>query len=222
MTLSNILKTIIKHFKKIYCIFIGIWFTIGLLLFLPFERENDYIALLYLIYLFSSFIFTLYIGITISGSYGKSFILIQNNRSNLVISSLIINIATAFIFTLITCFLRLNSNNYHFNPASFKLLFLSLSIYFLIYNIGTFYGIFFKNKPKAKKVFNIIVISSLCILGIIFIPLGIELVIFIVELDKYTKIGSILIYLNILSILLFVISTVYYLKLNIIKAYSLK
>lgn len=222
MGLSSMLKVIINHLKKPFIIFSSIWFVIGALLFIPFFGNNDnIISIILLTYLITSVLFILFTGVAIYGSYGNAFIFIQNNRKGFVLTALILGLTISLIFTLLAAFLRLNSLAASFlNPFSFSLGIMIFLFYLLVYYIGSLYGLFIKYKPFAKRLFFFIFSIALTIFGFFTIPLGIAFIASVVRYTEFDNNSLVLILLLLFNLISIVSCSIYYLKLNIIKAYS--
>lgn len=222
MGLNSMLKIIVNHLKKYYIVFTAIWFTLGVLLFIPIFGDSDsLIALVLLTFLITSVIFILFIGITMFGCYAKTFVFIQNNRKNFILTTLIVETVTAFLLTLLTAFLRLNSIAASFLvPFNLTLGLLLLLFYLCIFNLGGLYGLFINYKPFRKRIFFFILIFVLCFLGLLIIPMIGLLIEKIIVFDPDYNHIYYLIAFGIFNIALTLINSIYYLKLNTIKAYS--
>lgn len=220
MELISVLKIIFNHFKKSYFIFTGIWFTIGLLLFIPMNQDDEFFAIILLIYMISSIIFTIVLGSILYGSYGKTLACLQNNRKNYVLGVIIVGIANSLLFTLVTAFIRLNSKAFYFNPFTFEIGITMFSFYISVFYLSGLYGLFISQKKKFRKIFYIIFTFIILTLGLFFIPISLELIVNLIEFNRNYDYVTINLSFNIFNIIAIALTSVYYLNLNIVKAYS--
>lgn len=220
MELTSILKIILNHFKKPYIIFTSIWFTIGLLLFIPWSQDNEVFAIILLMYMVSSVIFTIVMGSILYGSYGKTLAYLQNNRKSYILGIIIVGIANSLLFTLVTAFIRLNSEAYYFNPFSFQIGITVFSFYISVFYLSGLYGLFISHKKKFRKIFYIVFTVITLALGLFVIPLSLELIVSLIEFNRNFNYVSSVLNFNIFNVIAIVLTTFYYLNLNIVKAYS--
>jgi MFS family permease len=220
MELSNILKTFINHLKNHFIIFIGVWFVIGLFLFLPITRSDNFFGIIYLVYLLSSLIFAFVLGTVAFGSYTKTFILVQNNRKKIVLACLIFSLLVTSVFTIIAAFLRLKAKTYNITPFNFPLALCLIAGYLLFFYLGAMYGLFIKFNKKAKRIFYIVMFTLFSIFGIIILPLGVEIVNVIVYTKYFEDVIIVFYMFSGLNIILIPICILKTLKLDILKSYS--
>ncbi len=220
MELISVLKIIFNHFKKSYFIFTGIWFTIGLLLFIPWSQDDEVFAIVLLTYMISSIIFTIVIGSILYGSYGKTLACLQNNRKNYILGVIIVGIANSLLFTLVTAFIRLNSKAYYFNPLTFEIAITVFSFYISVFYLSGLYGLFISHKKKFRKIFYIVFTVIILGLGLFFIPMSLELILSLIDFNRNYNYLTLILSLNIFNIITIVLTSLYYLNLNIVKAYS--
>ena len=221
MELSNILKSIIKNLKIYYIIFISLWIVCGgALLYITFNDTKLY-EIIYLLYLLSSIFFVIVLGSLMFGSFGKTFMLIQNNRKNYMITCLIFSIVNSLIFSLLFLFIRIKTHQ-DFNSLNIGLLSILFLTYILSFYIGSLYGLFVKYNKIIKRLTYVVLFFGFIIFSYfnIFESLGI-----IKALIGYNQSIKIIIYvipIGLLDIIFITICNVYYSKLNILKAYSIE
>ena len=220
MELSNLFKMFLNHKKGLFIGFVGFWFLVGCILFIPLNLEDEWCGIILLLFFFSSIFFSAYIGRTLYGQYGKTFLLIQNNRKCFALFVIIIGLLNSLLLTLIACFLRLNTFISTYNPVNFNLLILLFSFNFFIFNLGCSYGLFVKYNRKLKKVIFYIALIVFTILGFFTLPLAFELIEKIVNFRPGDSLGSSILVFNLTSAISVLISFIYYIKMNIKKVYS--
>ena len=221
MELSNILKTLVNNLKKYYAIFIGIWFVIGLLFFIPSSRSDDLFALIYLLYVISSLSFCVILGSIAYGSFGKTYMLLQNNRKVYGVCCIIFCLINSFVFSLIAAFLRINSYSFYYNKMTIELFIILILCFATFFSIGGLYGLFVKHNKKIKRIVLVIFFILLSIFGMFTISIGYQIVIILVE-NEYDSGFFIIASFLLLSYIFTILNTIYYNKLNIIKAYSIE
>lgn len=220
MELSSILKTFLNHLKNHFIVFVSIWFVIGLLLFLPITRSDNFFGIIYLVYLFSSLIFAFILGTLTFGSYTKTFILVQNNRKKIVFAGLIFSLLTSILFTIIAAFLRLKAKSYNITPFNMGLAFSLLSMYISAFYFGSIYGLFIKYNKKVKRIFYIVMFSLFAIFGYFILPFSVDLINIIIYTRYISDVYNIILFFTIFSIIMIPICILKTLKLDILKSYS--
>lgn len=220
MELSNLFKMFLNHKKGVLIGFVGFWFLIGCILFIPLNLNDNWCGITLLVFFFSSIFFSAYIGRTLYGQYGKTFVLIQNNRKCFALFVIIIGLLNSLLLTLIACFLRLNTFISAYNPVNFNLIILLFSFNFFIFNLGCLYGLFVKYNRKLKKVIFYIALITFTILGVFTLPVALELVEKIVNFKPGDSLGYSVLIFNLISVISVLLSFIYYNKMNIKKVYS--
>ena len=226
MELNNILKVQFKNLWKLIVCFIAFWIVIGLVLLIPKNLNQTIYELVFSSYLVLSTLFIILIAIEIYGKYGKTFIFIQNNRFIYSITGIIWNFITSVLTTVLmigvkACTLHATNNITSVNSIiDFKFILMLFSIYVLFFNIGIIYSLFFQYHKNRKNILIIFCILVFLLFGYFTLPFIINIMkVFInftsskIELWYFIPIVAI----NILSIIL---TTIYYCKQNILKAYS--
>lgn len=155
MEMSSMLKNIFKHFKKTYLIFTGILIILGLIL-IPLI-STSIASVIITLFLISTWMFSFILGDFFFSQYGKTFAIIQNNKSHLMFASIIFAVGNAVLFSLIFMLYRCTMA---FNFQSVALMF---TIYLMLFYIGSVFGLLIKNKSYAVTI-TIGVILSLAFL----------------------------------------------------------
>lgn len=221
MDLSNILKIHFKNYRSSYFYF-TIFSVLIMITSIVFKNTSDNLRCLFvLVYILASLIFTFIIGNLIFGSFGKTYLLIQNNRKNYFISSIFIDIINAIILSVFFIIIRLFNINEGNLLFDFRLLIVVLLSYLLIFSIGMLYGLFVKNAKKFKRYFIIFVFALFSVLGyFIYTLLNSFVTYFLNDLVKLNHLSIIIIMCSIMiNIIINTICFIYYLKMNTIKVY---
>ena len=164
MALSNMLKMMYNHFKKTYLIYSVAFLIIGGLLYIPGINniKFDIVNLSSICgnaFLFSSLFLSAILGSIIFGEYGKTFSLILNNKTPLLLSGIICGIANSLLLTLVFLVFRLN------NQSNNGFVFISLITIFFTFLCSFFFGSIYSLILKGKTKINlaiIIVLLTLC------------------------------------------------------------
>lgn len=221
MELNNILKSIVKNLKMYYIVFISLWIICGgILLFTSFNESKVY-EIIYLVYLISSIFFVIVLGSLIFGSFGKTFMLIQNNRKNYIISSLIFATTNALIFALLFLFLKIKTHP-DFISLNIGLLVILFLTYILSFYIGSLYGLFIKYNKIVKRLIYGVLFFGFIIFSYFISFESLEISKALIGYDQSIKTIYYVIALGLCDIIFIIICNVYYFKLNILKAYSIE
>lgn len=222
MGLSNILKIQFKHFIKPILVFNLFWILIFFGLFIPTKLSTDIMFSILFIAIISNIVFNIVFGNLLFGSYAKTLIQIQNNRFNYILSSLIWVIASTLLSTITISCLRLNAFNFGFNKLSFEFILIILFIYLSSLSIGSLYGLYLKYHNNLRKIVLSILALTLIIVGYYNLnefKSGIET---IVNFSKVDYDSNIILCLLGFNFIVLTINSIYYCKLNILKAYSIE
>ena len=201
MELSNILKSIIKNLKMYYIIFISLWIACGgILLFTTFSKSKVY-EIIYLVYLISSIFFVIVLGSLMFGSFGKTFMLIQNNRKNYIITSLIFSITNSLIFALLFLFLKIKTHQ-DFVSLNIGLLTILFLTYILSFYIGSVYGLFVKYNKIVKRLIYIVLFFGFLIFSYFISFESLEISKALIGYDQSIKVINYIITLGLCDIIL--------------------
>lgn len=219
MELTSLLKVLINHFKKPYVIFTAVWVLISLLMFIPFPFIYELKIVFISLYIICSSVFSLYISYIIYGSYAKTLAQIQNNRKIFILNAFIISLIHSIELTCLFILLRINNNEFIFNPLSFKSILIIFSSYLLIFYVGGLYGIFVSNNKKVNKYFIILLLLAILIVAIFISPLTIDNIYAIINFTFFNNYNNILLFNICFDIASICLCSGYYLLLNISKTY---
>jgi len=220
MGLNSILKTILKNLKFCYIFFFSFWVIIGIGLLFPISENHVIYEGIYLIFGIFIILFNLIIGSLIYGSYGKTFISIQNNRKNYVLSSLIIWLCSSLLLTLLFMFLRIKAQPGFNNDFNIELITLILLIYLCCFGFGSLYGLYVKYNKITKRVLYVTLFTCI-IISCYFVSFkSLKLVNVILNYINTESSFTYIIIFGCIDILSLLICSFKYLKLNILKAYS--
>lgn len=225
MELSNILKVQIKNLWKLIVCFVAFWIVIGLVLLIPTSLNKTIYELVFSSYLVLSAIFIILIAIEIYGKYGKTFIFIQNNRFIYVMTGIIWNFISSLLVTLLmlgvkACTLHATKGIDGINSIDFKYILMLFSAYVLFFNIGTIYSLFFQYHKKRKNVLIMLFILIFLLFGYFTLPFVINIMKVFINFTSSKMELWYFIPLIIVNLLSIVLTTIYYCKQNILKAYS--
>ena len=216
MSVNNMLKMIFHHYKKTYLIYSVVFLMIGGLFYIPAIKniKFDFVYLQTIFvyaFIFCSLFLSAIFGNIIYGEYGKTFTIIQNNKTPLLLTGIIWGIANSLLLTLIFLLFRLNNmeNNGFIFISLITIFFTFLGAFFL----GAIYSLLLKGKTKINIA---ILITVLTLISSFKFYYNDCFNIYIILISRGFKDGclSIIIPLIISSFILGVITYIVYLKSN--------
>lgn len=220
MELSNILKVQFKHLRNPLLLFNGFWALISIILFIPTKLPYDVIFAITLLLILSNIVFNIFFGNLIFGSYAKTLIQIQNNRFKYVISGLLWASISTLLLVFTTLLMKLNTYTFGFNKLNIEFVIMITLIYLTSFSLGSLYGLYLKYRKNLRKIVLFVFSFILIILGYYNLSELNNVINIIVNFNKSNFNSSIVIYLLLFNILVLLLNSIYYCKLNILKAYS--
>lgn len=219
MELISILKYQFNTFKKALIIFFAIIFVISLMMFIPFNDTVKYY--IGAVTLLCSLAVTIFLSISLCGSFGKTYAFLHNNRKVYSLSLIIWNISLAIILTILFSIMKIALSS-----ISFNFILVALFLFVTTFNLSYAYSLYFRYQKIFRSVLAVLILVAFLFLNkyvMGFIKnLTMEMLTepsMNIAMFKLNTVSYLLVMIGV-NVIINVLNLIYYSNFNIIKSLS--